>query len=587
MLLDSVADAVCCALAILHLGFVWIPLDTRNHEQRLRKLHCDGLKLVNVYGPAEITLACAKGIVPLTDADDSCVDHLLPSPNYEIQITDADMNILPVGFLGEICISGQGSSSVVRKYRSGDKGRILPDGTLEILGRLDGDNQVKIHGFRVEFDEIANAIVKISNGAIVNPAASLRNTPSSDIIVDRIPAFPNGTADMDAVNILPINESDVLNDALLEVQLGVKVSMPDLFHASTLRSMARLVANASDINNSTTLSPSKPAVFVEHKDIQSTINWDVEIASMVDGLPQPSPTLPLSNKTLLNGFSGLIVHCLAIRPDEYGKPRHVSVKNDKIIEYVGDLSTLHLSLSDSQFMFLSEHADVILHNGADVSLLKTYRSLRRANVVSTRTLCEMAIPRRLPLYYVSTASVAKVVHLEAGQPLLEVPALPAVPDLLNSVDGYASSKWHNELPTYVHRRAHVVGKNSSELDAVGMLMKYSLSPGQTPHINSENITGQWDFITVQDMARDLVHSTIESASSLTLQQKTQRIKFPIFLNHCSDINLCHNNLRDYLESVAGRPPQEIDMKEWLAAASPAPCRQPWMTLRNIEDDEGY
>jgi acyl-coenzyme A synthetase/AMP-(fatty) acid ligase len=36
MLLDPVADAVCCILAILRQGLVWIPLDTRNHHQRLR-----------------------------------------------------------------------------------------------------------------------------------------------------------------------------------------------------------------------------------------------------------------------------------------------------------------------------------------------------------------------------------------------------------------------------------------------------------------------------------------------------------------------------------------------------------------------
>ncbi|GAB1312360.1 hypothetical protein MFIFM68171_02570 [Madurella fahalii] len=36
MLLDPVADAVCCILAILRLGVVWIPLDTRNHPRRIR-----------------------------------------------------------------------------------------------------------------------------------------------------------------------------------------------------------------------------------------------------------------------------------------------------------------------------------------------------------------------------------------------------------------------------------------------------------------------------------------------------------------------------------------------------------------------
>jgi non-ribosomal peptide synthetase component F len=46
-----------------------------------RELDCSGLKLVNVYGPAEITLACARGIVPyleLSDAHDTYSEYLRP-----------------------------------------------------------------------------------------------------------------------------------------------------------------------------------------------------------------------------------------------------------------------------------------------------------------------------------------------------------------------------------------------------------------------------------------------------------------------------------------------------------------------------
>lgn len=44
-----------------------------------------------------------------------------------------------------------------RFYRTGDEGRILADGTLEIIGRKDG--QVKIRGVRVELGEIEHAVV--------------------------------------------------------------------------------------------------------------------------------------------------------------------------------------------------------------------------------------------------------------------------------------------------------------------------------------------------------------------------------------------------------------------------------------------
>ncbi|OTA89383.1 hypothetical protein M434DRAFT_14594 [Hypoxylon sp. CO27-5] len=646
-------------------------------RRAFHKLGCRTLKLVNVYGPAEITVACARGIVPYretNDIRDNTSDHLRPSPNYGIEIIDNDMNVLPVGFPGEICISGQGaglgylerpeesrrkfiqkkcgaSPSIDTKiYRSGDKGRLLPDGTLKVLGRIDGDSQVKIHGFRVELDEIANAIVHISNGIIVNAAASLRPGQPRDLLVafvvfdvestggkagfiewlqsnlplplvmrptsivptDRIPASANGKTDRIAVDKLPIpkpvdhitdtfthtlnpweqsvkeiweevlttrasgvcgngNEQTTLQPSsdffqvggnsilviklktLVEVQFGVAISMPELFHASTLGSMAILVANAADTTEKASLTPNT-ASFLSPKSRHILLHLVKD-----PGVAQ--------------------VHCLAIRPDASGKPRRVSIKSDKVTEYVGDLSDLSLGLLDSQFASLVERAHVIIHNGADVSLLKTYQSLRRPNVVSTRTLCEMALPRRVPLHYISTASVAKVIQHNDTVPLLEVPASPPVPDLLNSVDGYAASKWVSEmllekvatdngLPAYIHRLAHVVGDDASELDAMGMLTKYSLLLRALPLIKPENVTGQWDFVMVQDVARDVVRSAIESATGgeTSLQRGEHESLRPRFVNHCNRVKVTHEELRGYLEGMAGGPIREIGMKEWLEAA---------------------
>ncbi|KAK6066342.1 beta-ketoacyl synthase domain-containing protein [Seiridium cupressi] len=697
----------------------------RELRRAFRKLDCEALNLVNVYGPAEITVACAKGIVPYResgDDHDDNSDHLRTSPNYGIEITDADMNVLPIGYPGEICITGRGvglgyikrpeesdrkftqrstSSTTTRIYRSGDKGRVLPDGTLKVLGRLDGDSQVKIHGFRIELDEIASAIVHVSNGTIANAAASLRpgqpeatlvafvvfdvaftgdksafiqwiraNVPLPSIMkpafivaTDRIPATANGKTDRRAVDKLPITElinstpdgallqsfspweqsmkevwdevllthvagrnqrhaiiqpdsdffqvggSSILMiklKSLLEVQFGVKISMPELFHASTLSNMANLVANAAGTTKNADM-PSSEGSFLRPRDAQQSTNWDLEIASMADGLPQPNSISSLHNQKHLKDQEGLIVvltgatgfigshllshlvqdpkvaqvHCIAMRPDSSGKPRHVSVQSNKVVEYVGDLSTLSLGLDEAQFAFLAEHANAIIHNGADVSLLKTYQSLRRANVISTRTLCEMAIPRRVPVHYVSTASVAKVVELQDEQALLEGPASPAVPDLLNMVDGYAATKWASEtlldklaadngLPGYVHRLAHVVGDDASELDAIGMMTKYSLLLRALPRIEPRDVTGQWDFVTAEDVAKDMVTSVIESAtdgnSSPASRQAQQQNSSAVFLNHCNDVKVSHEELLEYLEGMSGEPLREIGMKEWLVGA---------------------
>lgn len=124
-----------------------------------------------------------------------------------------------------------------------------------------------------------------------------------------------------------------------------------------------------------------------------------------------------------------------------------------------------------------ELVNVIIHNSVDASLLKTGLSLRRANVISTRQLCEMAIPRQVPVHYISTAFVAKLIDRSVESPLGDLVVSPASTQLLNFVDGYAASKWvseamleriavNNRPPIYVHHLAHVVGEDASELDAI-------------------------------------------------------------------------------------------------------------------------
>jgi hybrid polyketide synthase/nonribosomal peptide synthetase ACE1 len=92
------------------------------------------------------------------------------------------------------------------------------------------------------------------------------------------------------------------------------------------------------------------------------------------------------------------IHCIAVRRHE--RLRGIS-NRDHI--YTGDLSAPLLGLSPQAASIVFAKADVIIHNGANLSHLKYYRSLKADNVGSTRELVRLAAPRRIPIQFVSTA----------------------------------------------------------------------------------------------------------------------------------------------------------------------------------------
>jgi amino acid adenylation domain-containing protein len=105
------------------------------------------------------------------DAIGSSIPYGRPLANQRFRVVDPKMADLPIWVPGELCIGGvalargylgepetSAARFVVdpvggeRWYRTGDRGRYLPDGTIEFLGRT--DDQVKINGFRIELGEI-------------------------------------------------------------------------------------------------------------------------------------------------------------------------------------------------------------------------------------------------------------------------------------------------------------------------------------------------------------------------------------------------------------------------------------------------
>lgn len=133
----------------------------------LPKLDKAGFKglTVNEYGPTETTVGSNHAVLqsgkPVTVGP--------PFYNYREYICDAWGGELPIGGIGELVIAGRSVGKGYhnlpektaenfitfkgeRAYRTGDLARWLPDGDVDVLGRI--DHQVKLRGLRIELGEI-------------------------------------------------------------------------------------------------------------------------------------------------------------------------------------------------------------------------------------------------------------------------------------------------------------------------------------------------------------------------------------------------------------------------------------------------
>lgn len=214
-------------------------------ERLLEK--CDSLW--NMYGPTETTVwATLKKI----NLDDEVITVGRPIENMFAYILDSQLRPVPDGTVGEIFIGGAGvgegylNRPELNKerfisnpfsdvpgtlmYKTGDLGRIVNDGEIQCLGRM--DHQVKIRGYRIELGEVEHTLGKQKgikdvvvlpkderlvayivqeDGASINFAEwqqILRKTlpeymvPSNFVLLPRFPLSPNGKVDRNALDAM-------------------------------------------------------------------------------------------------------------------------------------------------------------------------------------------------------------------------------------------------------------------------------------------------------------------------------------------------------------------------------------------------
>ncbi|MGA5817915.1 amino acid adenylation domain-containing protein [Kitasatospora sp. NPDC094028] len=161
-------------------------------------------RLVNMFGITETTVHVTERTVLPADvvAGSRSVGRALPG--WSLSIRDERGRLLPPGVAGEIHVGGAGVAEGYlglpeltaerfvtdpltgeRIYRSGDHGRMRPDGSLDHLGRL--DSQVKVRGHRIELDEIRSVL--LADPAVTGAAVVLSHDVPGDAATARIDAY--------------------------------------------------------------------------------------------------------------------------------------------------------------------------------------------------------------------------------------------------------------------------------------------------------------------------------------------------------------------------------------------------------------
>jgi amino acid adenylation domain-containing protein len=167
----------------------------------------------NLYGPTETTIWST--LAPLQAGAIPSIGR--PIANTQIYLLDDELNGVPVGAVGEICIGGAGLArgylgnpsltatrflanpfgvDGARLYRTGDRARYGSDGQLHFIGRR--DDQVKIRGHRIELREVESALNGLP-GVLQAAVVSQARRPGDHVLVAYLVMSAGSVAAVDAL----------------------------------------------------------------------------------------------------------------------------------------------------------------------------------------------------------------------------------------------------------------------------------------------------------------------------------------------------------------------------------------------------
>lgn len=166
-LVERTGDSLGSSLRLVLMSGDWIPVDLPAQI----KAAVDGIQVVSLGGATEGSVWSIVYPIGEVDRRWKSIPYGKPLANQRFHVLNEWMTCCPRWVTGELYIAGSGVAvgylndkekssqrfirhpvSGERLYKTGDLGRYIDDGLIEILGRE--DNQLKVNGYRIEPGEI-------------------------------------------------------------------------------------------------------------------------------------------------------------------------------------------------------------------------------------------------------------------------------------------------------------------------------------------------------------------------------------------------------------------------------------------------
>lgn len=507
-------------LRVVMLSGDWIPVSL---PDKIRVKNPQ-VKIYSLGGATEASIWSIHYPMDRVDESWTSIPYGYPLANQMFYVLDNNLELCPVGVMGELYIGGIGVAigyqkdmdktkaafmehkSFGRIYRTGDFGVMNRKGYIEFKGRK--DQQVKIRGHRIELGEIESVLIrheavenaavidyKDENGKVFLCAYIVSNStftcdvlsdwaatylpdymvPRQYVKVEEIPLTSNGKVNKKILPKPQIKQSETnymapgndiemelvrlwqevlnldkvgINDDFFDLggdslnvikvitkasELGIRISLEDMYKYTTILSLAPYVSRSSSIaeDNIAKLRKSMDSLANYRPDI----NYEKDYKEYTEGFKEIQLQEGVSyNNIFITGGTGFLgshlirelllktqskVYILVRGENEnsakdrikrtwshYFKEKdYINEYSDRVSIIVGDISQVNFGLSQAEFDSLAEKTDCVIHSAAIINHYGLWEDYQRINIDGTRRITEFSkYKNKKDLHYISTIS---------------------------------------------------------------------------------------------------------------------------------------------------------------------------------------